>query len=123
MILMKSSKPRKQRLFRYQAPAHIRQSFVHSRISKELAKKLGIKKRSAQVKKGDTVKIMVGSNKGKSGKVNLVETKKGILLVEGVSRRNAKGKELQIPIKTSNVYITDLELSDKLRKLKLGLKE
>ncbi len=119
---MKSSKPRKQRLYRYLAPAHIRKSFAHSRISKELAQKLGIKKRSAQVKKGDTVKIMAGSNKGKSGKVNKVEIKKSVLFIENITRRNAKGKELMIPIKISNVYITDLELNDKLRKLKLGIK-
>ncbi len=120
---MKSGKPRKQRLFRYTAPAHIRKGFVHSRISKELSKKLNIKKRNAQVKKGDTVKVMSGSNKGKSGKVNKVETKSGMLFIEGITRRNAKGKELLIPIRTSNVYITDLELNDKLRKLKLGIKE
>ena len=120
---MKSGKPRKQRLFRYTAPSHIRQKFVHSRISKDLAKKLGIKKRSTQIKKGDTVKIMVGSQKGKLGKVNKVETKKNIVLIEGITRRNAKGKELLIPIKTSNVYITELDLNDKLRKAKLGLKD
>ena len=125
MIFMhiKSSKPRKQRLFRLQAPAHARKAFAHSRISKDLIKKLGIKKRSIQVRKGDTVKVMTGSNKGKSGKVNKVETKHGVLLIENLTRRNAKGKELQIPIKTSNVYITDLDLNDKLRKQKLGLKE
>ncbi|MGC8479235.1 MAG: 50S ribosomal protein L24 [Candidatus Micrarchaeia archaeon] len=120
---MKSSKPRKQRLYRYTAPAHIRQAFVHVRISKDLSKKLGIKKRSTQIKKGDTVKIMAGSNKGKTGKVNIVNTKRGIIYLENITRRNAKGKELQIPIKSSNVYITDLELNDKLRKQKLGLKE
>ncbi|MEM0201357.1 MAG: 50S ribosomal protein L24 [Candidatus Micrarchaeaceae archaeon] len=120
---IQSSKPRKQRLFRAEAPVHVRKAFAHSRISKDLAKKLGIKKRSAQVRKGDIVKIMIGSKKGKTGKVNKVETKKGIILIEGISRRNAKGKELLIPIKTSNVYITDLDLNDKLRKEKLGLKE
>ncbi len=41
------------------------------------------------------------------------------MLVEGITRKNAKGKELQIPIKSSNVYVTDLDLSDKLRSAKI----
>ena len=101
---------------------HVRQKFTHSHVSKELAKKLGIKKRSVQVHKGDTVKVMVGSNKGKSGTVNTVYLGKGTVLIDGILRKNSKAKEILIPIKASNVYITDMNLTDKLRKEKLGVK-
>lgn len=100
----------------------IRQKFAHSHISKELAKKLGMKRRSTQIRKGDTVKVMVGDNAGKGGKVNKVNLKRSKVFIEGITVRTAKGKEIMIPISSSNIYITELELSDKLRKAKLGIK-
>ncbi len=121
--MLQSSQKRKQRRFRFSAPMHIRQKFVHVHISKPLAQKLGIKKRTAQVHSGDVVKIMVGANKGKSGKVNSVNMKKGVLTVEGIVRKNAKGKESPIPIRTSNVYITDITTTDKVRMEVLGVKQ
>jgi ribosomal protein uL24 len=102
---------------------HVRQKFVHVHISKELKQKLGIKKRTAQIHSGDTVKIMVGKNKGKAGKVSSVNMKLGTLTIEGIVKKNAKGKELQIPIRTSNVYITEINAEDKIRKQILGIKQ
>ena len=118
--MITSGKPRKQRVFRYNAPMHVRQKFVHVRIAKELASKLGVKKRSIAVRRGDTVKVMSGGSRGKTGKVASVDLSRAIVLVEGIVRKNAKGKELQIPIKSSNVYAIDLDLSDKLRSARLG---
>ena len=57
-MIMESAHARKQRKFRFTAPMHVRQKFVHAHISKELATKLGIKKRNTAVRKGDTVKVM-----------------------------------------------------------------
>ncbi len=117
--MIASGKPRKQRVFRYTAPMHVRQKFVHVRLAKELAAKLGVKRRSIAVRRGDTVKVMSGESKGKTGKVSSVDLGRAIVLIEGVARKNAKGKEMQIPIKSSNVYAIDLDLSDKLRSAKL----
>ena len=117
--MIESGKPRKQRIFRYSAPMHLRQHMVNAHISKQLSEKLGIKKRSIAVRKGDTVMVMKGSSKGKSGKVSDVDLNRYTVTVEGVVRKNAKGKELPIPINASNVYITDLNDSDKLRKEKI----
>lgn len=119
--MIQSSKPRKQRKFRYTAPMHARQKLVHARIAKELAARLAIKKRNTEIRKGDTVKVMSGGSKGKSGKVASVSLRKGVILIEGIVRKNAKGKELPIPIRPSNVYITDLDLSDKLRSAKFNV--
>ena len=118
-MMIESSKPRKQRIFRYSAPMHLRQHMVNAHISKQLSEKLGIKKRSIAVRKGDTVMVMKCSSKGKSGKVSDVDLNRYTVTVEGVVRKNAKGKELPIPINASNVYITDLNDSDKLRKEKI----
>ncbi len=119
---MQSSKPRKQRKFRFNAALHIRQRHVHAHISKEAAGKLGIRRRSIQVRRGDTIKVMAGKNKGKSGKVSRVSLKRAKVYIEGISRKTAKGKEILLPISVSNVYITALDLSDKERKEKLGIK-
>lgn len=119
---MVSSKPRIQRLRRFNAPMHVRQGFAHAHISKELKQKLGIKRRAVQVRKGDTVKVMSGKEYGKTGKVSVVDLRDSTVKIEGITRKNAKGKEGEVPIRISRVYIMELELSDKRRKEKLGIK-
>jgi large subunit ribosomal protein L24 len=119
--MIKSSKPRKQRFFRYNAPMHARQHFVHSHIDKALRAKLGIKRRSVQISKGDTVKIMAGSKKGTTGKVIRVSLRTGRISIDSLVKKTAKGKEFNVPVSASCVYITELNLSDKLRAAKLKL--
>ncbi|MDE1873841.1 MAG: 50S ribosomal protein L24 [Candidatus Micrarchaeota archaeon] len=119
MLMIQSSKPRKQRLFRYNAANHLRQRFVHAHVAKELASKLGIKRRNVSVRRGDTIKVMSGAKRGKTGKVLSVDLGRAIIFVEGITRKNAKGRETQIPISASNVYITEMDMSDKLRASKL----
>ncbi|MGC8710095.1 MAG: 50S ribosomal protein L24 [Candidatus Micrarchaeia archaeon] len=114
--MIASSKPKKQRKFRYAAPMHMRQRFVNAHISKELKEKLGIAKRSIEIRKGDSVKVVSGGQKGKSGKVSEVSIRRGFVYVDGIVRKTAKGKEIMVPIRASNLYITDLDLSDKYRK-------
>ncbi len=110
---------RKQRLFRFNAPLHARQNFVHAHIDKTVRQKLGIKTRSTQVHRGDTVKVMTGGSKGKSGKVTDVNLHTSKITISTVTRKNARGKEYGIPISANNVYITELNLEDKLRVKKL----
>jgi large subunit ribosomal protein L24 len=66
------------------------------------------------VKKGDTVKVITGADRGKSGKVVRVFPKEGTVLVEGVNmkkkhERSRKGKgkgqvvERAMPLNASNV--------------------
>jgi large subunit ribosomal protein L24 len=116
---MSSVQPRVQRLRRFNAPMHQRQKFAHAHISEDLKKKLGIKKRAIQVRKGDTVKVMTGKYYGKAGKVSGVDLRDSTVQIDGIVRKNAKGKES--PVRISKVYITDLDLTDKMRKAKLGV--
>lgn len=97
------------------------QKFAHAHVSKELKAKLGIKRRAIQARRGDTVKIMDGSLKGKTGKISRINLREGSVYIEGITRKNAKAKEIMVPIHASKVYLTDLDLSDKLRKQKLGI--
>jgi len=83
-------------------------------------------KNNSYLKKGDTVKVITGDNKGFIGKINSIFPKKSIIFIEGISPRikytkNSQGTEskkleLQIPIHTSNVLLWDKEanLSSKI---------
>ncbi len=68
------------------------------------------------IKKGDTVYVRTGRNKGKTGKVLFVDTKKQMVLVEGVNMRkrhqrptqkSPKGGVISIesPVHVSNVAL------------------
>lgn len=122
-MMIQSSKPRVQRLFRFTAPLHQRQHFVNAHVDKALRAKLGIKRRAIRLSKGDTVKIMSGSKRGTSGKVTMVDLRKGRIHIAAMVKKNAKGKEFNISISPSNVYITDLNLEDKFRADKLKLQQ
>ncbi len=107
---MVSKQPRKQRKERFNAPLHVRQKLMHAMLSPELRKEY--KKRSAQVKKGDTVKVMRGDHAGVEGEVLTVDLKGGVITVAGVSNFRADGTEVPRPVHPSNVMITKLDLED-----------
>ncbi|MEM3227492.1 MAG: 50S ribosomal protein L24 [Candidatus Micrarchaeaceae archaeon] len=113
--MIKASKRRIQRAFRYTAPLHLRQHFVHAHLDKALKSKLGLSIRSIRVAKGDTVKIVAGKNKGKSGKVSKVDLSRGVIYLDSLVRKNARGKERAIPVKPSSVYVMDIETGYKGR--------
>ncbi len=119
IFMIESAQPRRQRRFRFNAELHQRQHFVHAHIDEALKKKLGIKRNTVQISKGDSVKVVSGSKKGTTGKVTKVNLRKGRVLIDSLMRKNAKGKESGVPISVSNVYITDLVLTDKIRAAKL----
>ena len=69
-----------------------------------------------RIKKGDTVYVRTGQNRGKTGKVLFVDTKKQMVLVEGVNMRkrhqrptqkNPQGGVISIeaPVHMSNVAL------------------
>ncbi|RMF55296.1 50S ribosomal protein L24 [Candidatus Woesearchaeota archaeon] len=102
----KSKQPRKQRKYRYNAPLHVRDKFMHATLSKELRKKYGV--RSIRVRKGDKVIVMRGQLKGHSGKVERVDTKKHRIYVSKAEISKKDGSKAQIPINCSNVMIQEL---------------
>lgn len=65
------------------------------------------------------MRIVRGEFKDIEGKVTKVDSDKGAVMVEGVSREKKKGGTSAVPIRSSNVIITTLVLEDKLRKKKL----
>ena len=115
--LLSSKKPKKQRLFRYKAPLHLRGRLLNAHLSDELSKKYN--KRTLRVRTGDKVKVMKGQFKGKTGKVEKVDTKNVKLFISGVEIIKKDGSKAKYPISPSNVMIIELNLDDKLRLKKL----
>ena len=74
---------------------------------------------AARPRVGDAVRIVRGAFKDIEGKITKVDSKTGLVNVEGVTREKLKGGTSPVPIHSSNVIITTLVLEDKLRKKKM----
>ncbi|MFH1125714.1 MAG: 50S ribosomal protein L24 [Candidatus Altiarchaeota archaeon] len=109
-----SSKTRKQRKRRLNAPLHKRKSLARAMLSHELKKTYGLN--AMQVRKGDTVKVMRGDLSGSSGNVIRVDIKRVKVYVDGLTIKKADGTEVERPFRPSALQITSLVLEDKKRK-------
>jgi len=117
--MTKSTKARKQRKARANAPLHKKRRMLAAHLDGALMKEYNV--RSLVVRKGDTVKIIRGSEDFKSGeaKVASVDLKKMKIIVENITVPKADGTQKPKPIDPSDVVITKLDLSDPWRKEKL----
>lgn len=114
---MVSSKPSKQRLNQRVAPAHMKRNQISAPLSETLREKHG--RRSVSLRRGDRVKIVRGDYAGVEGKIEDVETKTARIYVEGVTREAVAGTTKRVPIHSSKVMVTALNLDDKRRDEKL----
>lgn len=108
-----STKRSKQRKYRAQAPLHIRSTLLCAHLSKELRGRIGT--RSLRVRKGDTVLVMRGNYRKKSGIVATVNTGNETIFIEGIDVIRKNGTKSFVPIRISNVMITKLIESDPRR--------
>ena len=113
----KSTQPRKQRKYKYNAPLHVKQKFLHVHLSPSLREKYGL--RNVQIRKGDKARIMRGKFAKQEGKIEKVELKNGKVYITGIEVIKKEGTKLPVPLMPSNLMIIDLDLSDKKRKAKL----
>lgn len=109
----KSKKPGKQRLYGYHMALHLAQKRLAVHLSKELKKEF--KKTALPVRKDDTVKIVRGGFKGKTGKIIGVNYKKGTVTIEKIMRKKTDGKEVLVPVQASNLIMTAVEQKDEAR--------
>lgn len=112
-----SSKPRKVRKRMYEAPHHVKSSQLRAPLIKELREKYGV--RSVRVRKGDVVKVMRGAYKGVEGKIINVDVESGRVSIEGITREKIGGGTVPVMIHASKVMVTNLNLDDKWRRMKL----
>ena len=115
-----SSQRRKSRKAHFSAPSSIRRKILSSHLSKDLKAKYNV--RSIPVRKGDTVKVMRGTYKGRSGKVQFVYRRRWCIYIEKLVKEKVNGQQAQLPIHPSNVEITALRL-DADRKAILARKQ
>jgi len=108
------SKPGKQRKMLYTAPQHIRQKKMAAPLSSELISSKGIT--SLPIRKGDTIQITRGDNKGFEGKINRVDLKRYRIFIEGLTREKVDGTSIFTSVHPSKVMITKLNLNDRWRK-------
>lgn len=109
-----SKQKRKKRKYIANAPLHIRHKLISANLSKDLRKKYN--RRSIPIRKGDSVKIMRGEFKGKSGKIEKVDLKKMKVLIEGINIQKKDGSKVGVWFDPSNLQIIELNLEDKERK-------
>ena len=113
MKKVKSSKPKKQRLFHYKKALHRKQKDLAGHADKKLRQELGT--RSIALRKGDTVKVMRGTKKGTSGKITAVDHKRGVIFIYKLTRKKANGEEIPLPIQSSKVLVQEIDKSDAKR--------
>jgi large subunit ribosomal protein L24 len=109
-----SKQPHKQRTQTRSAPLHKRHKQVRSTLSDDLREEHGV--RRVRVNEGDTVEIMRGDFAGTEDEVVAVELRDSVVHVEGVTTEKADGEEVAKPLDASNLKITDLDLSDDVRR-------
>lgn len=114
-----STKARKQRKARANAPLHKRKRMVSAHLDSALMKEYNV--RSVAVRKGDTVRVIRGDKdfKASEAKVADVDLKSLKLIIENVTVPKADGTQKPKPVDPSNVLLTKLDLSDPWRKEKL----
>ena len=108
-----SKQPRKQIKYAANAPLHLKRKMLSVNLSKELRKKF--KKRNIVVRKGDTVKVMIGKFKKKTGKITAVNVKTSKVIIEGITVKKQDGSKANIKMRPSNLQIIELNLDDKKR--------
>jgi large subunit ribosomal protein L24 len=86
---------------------------LSARLSDDLTAKHKV--RRIPLRTGDTVRIMRGEFADLVGKVEKVEYSTGRIFVEGMTREKAAGIASKLPVHSSKVLITNLNLSDKWR--------
>jgi large subunit ribosomal protein L24 len=116
--MTKSKQPRKQRRALYNMALHQKRKTISSHLCEELLMKYN--RRSMQVKKGDTVKIVRGKFKGRVEKIADVDVKSRKIIIENINITKADGKQAPRPIDPSKVIVMKLDLTDPWRRERLG---
>ncbi|MCS7146297.1 MAG: 50S ribosomal protein L24 [Nitrososphaerota archaeon] len=110
--------PSRQRLLLHTTPKHLLPKLMSAHLSQELKSKY--ERRSLPLRVGDTVKILRGEYRGIQGRVKGVSRSKQFVYIDGLTRKRADGRVVDIPVHVSNLVIIALNLDDKFRKEKLG---
>jgi large subunit ribosomal protein L24 len=108
-----SKRPNKQRKFRFNAPLHIKHTFLNAHLSKPLRTQYG--KRSLPLRKGDEVLVMHGSFAKKQAKVTSLILSSSTVYLEGIQRSKKDGSKYNVPFNPRALMLVKLVDTDKRR--------
>ena len=108
-----SKQPRKQRKYLAKAPLHLKRKLLSVNLSKGL--KAIHNKRNIPARKGDKVKIMRGKFRGKEGKIIKILIKTSKIYIENIQKTKQDGSKIDLPLRPSNLQIIELNKEDKRR--------
>jgi large subunit ribosomal protein L24 len=112
--MAKTKKPSKQRKRNiYKTNIYGKRKLLVSKLDKPLVKTTN--KKRMTVRKGDTVKILRGKYKSKTGKVDKVSYTHSKVYIKDIKQTNSRGQDKLIPFNASNLIIIDLLLNDNKR--------
>jgi ribosomal protein uL24 len=108
------SSPRRQRKAYYTARTFERRRRMAVPLSRELRGRF--RARSLPVRKGDTVRVLSGSFVGREERVAKVDRRGYSVVLDNVTLKTGEDKLKPLPIRTSHLVITRLNLSDPWRR-------
>ena len=113
MVNHSSKKPSTTRKLLGTLAAHSRSKKVAAHLNEKLAKEF--ERRSIPLRKDDTVKIVRGDFKGKTGKILRIDRKIAKIFVEKVIRKKSDVTEFEVAIDPSKVIVLEIQRDDKKR--------
>jgi large subunit ribosomal protein L24 len=113
--------PRRQRKAVYEASTFERRVLMTVPLSREYRRRF--RRRSVPVRKGDTVRVMSGSFVGREERVAKIDRRGYTVTLDNVTLKTGEAKLKPLPIRTSHLVITKLNLADPWRRRTLQLRE
>ncbi len=113
--------PRRQRKALYTADSFERHRRMNVLLSRELRARF--RRRSAPVRKGDTVRVLSGSFVGREERVARVNRRSYSVTLDNVTLKAADEKLKPLALRTGHLVITRLNLSDPWRRRALKVRE
>jgi ribosomal protein uL24 len=106
--------PRRQRKALYTASTFERRRRMTVPLSRELRGRF--RARSLPIRKGDTVRVLSGSFVGREERVAKIDRRGYSVVLDNVTLKTGEDKLKPLPIRTSHLVITRLNLSDPWRR-------
>ena len=113
--------PRRQRKALYTASPFERRRRMTVPLSRDLRSRFHA--RSVPIRKGDTVRVLSGSFVGREERVAKVDRRGYSVILDNVTLKTGEEKLKPLPIRTSHLVITRLNLSDPWRRRVLKVAE
>lgn len=108
-----SKNPSKQRKYTRNAPQHVKDKLLSTRLHPEIREELGTK--TLPIVIGDRVKAMVGDQKGQEGIVTRIDRENQQIYINQINRNRQDGTQISIPHPPSNLRIEALNIEDLTR--------